>query len=176
MAFHGVINTTHCVATNVDAYNLVGIYTTADVDNGTLVSVGAINKDATNQIDGYEFTVALPAENAVGLCVVDSPAIGTGVDNLYDDPRYFVNKAGEPLQLRKLVAGVDYIEVDAKCFAADTLPDITTNAYASVNTSGKLVAAASAPASGTYFTVAGKHSFDIGGVIIPTVVMLCARN
>lgn len=170
-----IVNGTHAMYWDNDALNAAGVYASGDLDNGTLVSRGTLNVDASGNIEGYEFKVALPASNATGLWIVDSPAIGVGVANLYDDPRQFTNKAGVPMSIKRLMAGIDFIEVDATAFAGGELPT-GSYVYASVNTSGKLVAATSAPESGTYFSVAGYGSFDVGGTVIPTVVLFCERN
>lgn len=173
---HGFINTTRMTCWDVDAYNAAGVGA-IDFDNGMLVSLGDMKlKDATG---GYEFAVAAPAANATELWVIDTPEVGADIDmQIHNDPRYFYNKAGEPMSLRYLNAKVDYIEVPALAFTTQLDPDTVgaTAAYVSVETTGKLKAVASAPASGTYFSIKATHSIDIGQEIVKTWILKCERN
>lgn len=169
---HSFINTTRCTCMNVDAYNACGI-AQADMDNGQLVSLGAIQLNA-DVPGGYEFAVAAPAANATNLWVIDTPEVGIGVDNIYDDPRYFYNVAGRPMSLRYLNPIVDYIEVPASAFS--TAPVDGTSKFASVGTDGRLVAADAAPAQGTYFAITGTHTIDIGLEAVKTYILQCIRN
>ena len=47
---HGFVNTAHCVAWDSDANKLVGIYKTADLDNGTFVVLSTMNVDGSNNM------------------------------------------------------------------------------------------------------------------------------
>lgn len=176
MALHGYINTTKMCAENVDAMNCAGIYTAGDVDNGTLVVLSSMNNTAQGQIAGYEYTVTLAAANQAGdVWVVASPEVGTTVEQqILADPRLFYNAAGKPMSLKYLVDGVDCIEVTAECFSNGTLPDYTTNKFATIAANGKYTAAAAAP-TGTanvgYFSVEGLHTTTIGMEEVPTVVL-----
>lgn len=172
---HGVINLTKAMAVDVDALNAAGTYT-ANLDAGNFVTTGALQLDTSSNITGYDFSLALPTANATGLWVVKSPAVGVGINNIYDDPTQFFVPAGQPASIAKLQGGVDYIEVIAANFTGGTMCDATTNQYASVATTGLLTAAATAPASGTYFTFVGNHTIDVGGYPVPSVVLACTRN
>ena len=178
LTLHGYINTTKMCAENVDAMNCAGVIN-QDVDNGVIVTLSSINKNASapNQyyIQGYEYTVALASSTTTGdVWVVASPEVGTTIDQqILSDPRYFYNAAGQPMSLKYLVDGVDCIEVTAQCFTGGTLPDAVTNKFATVGANGKLTAAAAA-ASGAgkpYFTVEGLHTVTIGATEVPTVVL-----
>lgn len=169
---HSFINTTRCTCWDVDAYNACGV-AQSDMDNGQFVSLGAIQLNA-DVPGGYEFVVAAPAANATNLWVIDTPEVGIGADNIYDDPRHFYNVAGRPMSLRYMNPIVDYIEVPASAFS--TAPVDGTSEFASVGTDGRLVAAAVAPAQGTYFAIAGTHTIDIGLEAVKTYILQCVRN
>lgn len=169
---HSFINTTRCTCWDVDAYNACGV-AQSDMDNGQFVSLGAIKLNAAVP-GGYEFAVAAPAANATNLWVIDTPEVGIGADNIYNDPRYFYNVAGRPMSLRYMNPIVDYIEVPASAFS--TAPVDGTSKFASVDTNGRLVAATSAPAQGTYFAITGTHTIDIGLEAVKTYILQCVRN
>lgn len=169
---HSFINTTRCTCWDVDAYNACGV-AQSDMDNGQFVSLGAIQLNAAAP-GGYEFAVAAPASNATNLWVIDTPEVGIGADNIYDDPRYFYNVAGRPMSLRYMNPIVDYIEVPASAFS--TAPVDGTSKFASVGTDGRLVAATGAPAQGTYFAITGTHTIDIGLEAVKTYILQCVRN
>lgn len=169
---HSFINTTRCTCWDVDAYNACGV-AQSDMDNGQFVSLGAIQLNA-DVPGGYEFAVTAPAANATNLWVIDTPEVGIGADNIYDDPRYFYNVAGRPMSLRYMNPIVDYIEVPASAFS--TAPVDGTSKFASVGTDGRLVAAAVAPDQGTYFAIAGTHTIDIGLEAVKTYILQCVRN
>lgn len=172
---HSFINTTRCTCWDVDAYNACGIAQT-DMDNGQLVSLGAIQLNA-DVPGGYEFAVAAPAANATNLWVIDTPEVGIGADNIYDDPRYFYNVAGRPMSLRYLNPIVDYIEVPASAFAAGKAPDTqATYKFVSVDNTGRYVIAQTAPAQGTYFALVGTYTIDIGLEAVKTYILQCIRN
>ena len=171
---HSFINTTRCVCWDVDAFNACGIGET-DFDNGQFVARGELQIDNNG---GYEFYAAPPAENATGLWVVDTPEVGTTLAmQMYNDPREFYNPAGQPMSIKYLRPEVDFIEVPASAFATGSTPvDQPTYTFVSVNTNGRLVIAQQAPAQGTYFTIAAKHTIDIGQEIVPTWILKCERN
>ena len=179
---HAVVNLMHCAAWDVDAYNIAGVCE-SDVDNGTLLSVGGITTStstAAGAVTDFQYSVAAPSANATGLWIAKTPVPGTytGLDaHVFADPRYFYNEAGQPISLAYLVPGVDVIEVTGAAFASGSAPtDQPTYTFASVNTSGKLVIAQSAPASGTYFALLGTHYIDCGQDIVTTYVLKCVRN
>lgn len=176
MANHGVIIQTKYTAENVDAYNLVGIYKEGDMDNGVLVTLKGMNKDENGFIEGYEYEVEPAKADSLGVCVVKTPAVGTNLEMIqYADPRAFYNEKGRPMSLARLMAGIDYIEVDANCFVGGTAPTAAQN-FVGIGANGKLSPANSAPATGCYFTVEGKHRVAVGQDIMTTYVLLCARN
>ena len=84
---------------------------------------------------------------------------------LFDDPRYFYNKAGQPMSVKHLEIG-DCIEVSNECFS--TAPTLGTSTYASV-ASGKLVAGTTTSAP---FKILGQHNVDIGGQSVVTWVLM----
>ena len=174
---HGVINTMHCTCMNVDAYKAVGVAKT-DIDNGVAVVLGAINKDTNQNIKGFEFTVTPATAASYGIWVVRTPEVGSTLEmNLLDDPRSFYNKAGQPLSLCFMNPGVDCIEVDGNCFVAGSAPtDQPTYNFVTISTGGKFAIAQTAPETGAYFSIVGKHFFDIGGEIVPSYVLRCEKN
>ena len=81
------------------------------------------------------------------------------------------------MSIRKLMADVDFIEVPALAFAEGSDPTTQpTYGFVTVNTNGRLVIANQAPVTGTYFSIAGKHTIDIGQEIVPTWILKCERN
>ena len=155
-----------------DAINCAGICKTNDLDNGQFVTRGALGLKADG---GYEFDCILPAANATDLWLVETPPVGTTVEmQLMDDPRYFYNPKGKPLSIKGLTAGRTFIEVPASAFA--TAPTDDTSTVASVDATGRLVAAAAAPATGTYFSIEAIHTVDIGIEAVKTYILKCVRN
>lgn len=175
---HAVVNLMHCAAWNVDAYNITGICSTNDVDNGTLLSVGAI-ANTSGAITGFQYTATLPQTNATGLWIAKTPVPGTftGLDaHVYSDPRYFYNEQGQPISLAYLVPNVDVIEVTAAAFASGSEPSTQPSYnYATVNASGELVIA-NAVGTGTTFSLLGTHYIDCGQELVPTYVLKCVKN
>lgn len=174
---HAICSTMRCTCVDVDAYNAVGISTT-DMDNGVLVTLGAIDKTG-NAINGFQYTVTAPVANATGLWLVRTPLPGSTVEMQFmNDPRYFYNVAGRPMHLCYMNPGVDVIEVDANAFTSGSAPsDQPSYGYATVTAStGKLAVANAAPASGTYFIIEGTHTISVGQDIVTTYVLRCARN
>lgn len=176
MANHGVIIQTKYTAENVDAYNLVGIYKEGDMDNGTAVILKGMNKDENGFINGYEYEVEPAKADSMGVCVVKTPAVGTNLEMVqYADPRAFYNEKGRPMSLARLMAGIDYIEINADCFVGGTVPT-KTQKFVSIGANGKYVPADVAPATGCYFTIEGLHRVAVGQEVMTTYVLLCARN
>lgn len=179
LTLHGYVNTTKMCAENIDAMNCTGIYSTGDVDNGTLVVLAGINQNGSGgnigNIQGYEYNVTLAAQNQTGdVWIVASPEVGSTIDQqILSDPRYFYNAQGLPMSLKYLVDGVDCIEVTAQCFTGATLPDGVTNKYATIAANGQLAASSSAGSGAGvgYFTVEGLHTVTIGSADVPTVVL-----
>lgn len=158
-----------------DAINCAGI-ATVDLDNGQFVTRGALGLKTNG---GYEFTCALPTANAIDLWLVEKPAVGNTIEQQeMSDPRYFYNPKGSAFSIKGLTAGRTFIEVPASAFAATKDPKTVgdTAKFASVDATGRLVAVATAPASGTYFTIEAEHTVDIGIEAVPTWILKCARN
>jgi hypothetical protein len=157
-----------------DAINCAGI-ATVDLDNGQFVTRGALGLKTDG---GYEFACTLPAANATDLWLVEKPAVGSTVEmQEMSDPRYFYNPKGSAFSIKGLTAGRTFIEVPASAFQDAKDPKTVASAtVASVGIDGRLVAVASAPASGTYFTIEAEHTVDIGIEAVPTWILKCARN
>lgn len=155
-----------------DAINCAGI-ATVDLDNGQFVTRGALGLKTNG---GYEFTCALPTANATDLWLVETPPVGTTIEmQLMDDPRYFYNPKGKPLSIKGMTAGRSFIEVPVSAFS--TAPTDDTSKFATVDTNGRLVAAAAAPSgNGTYFSIEAIHSVDIGIESVKTYILKCVRN
>ena len=175
---HGYCSLIRATAWDVDSNKLVGIATT-DMDNGTFVVLGNMNVDSQKNINGFEYNVTPATATSTSVWVVRTPEAGTDMleVQLYDDPRYFYNKAGKPMSLAYMNPHVDHIEVDKNCFTANFDPDTVSGAtMAQLDANGKLKAVTSAPASGANFTIVGKHSIAVGQELVPTWVLRCERN
>lgn len=156
---HIVFNGTHCAYWDVDSLNLVGI-SNSEIDNGTFLTLGGMSPEDD---DAYEFTVT---EGANPDLVAGTPPQGYNVDGqVYDDPRYFTNKAGKPISVKRLLKG-DCIEVSAGAFT--TRPN--TETYANVQIDGKLTATSTE--TNAHFQILGARTMDIGGEAIKTWVLM----
>lgn len=176
---HAFVNTSSCAFWDVDAWNRSGV-AEVDFDNACLVSLGNITRTAQNAITGFHFAVTGPAANATNLWLVKTPVPGTSTSmdvQMFSDPRYFYNKAGETMSLGYLMPK-DVIEVPAEAFTDGSAPsDQPTYGFASVTTTtGKLAVANAAPGTGTYFTILGTHTVSIGQDIVTTYMLQCERN
>lgn len=180
MALHGYINTMNMCATNIDAMNIAGVYTAADVDNGTIVTLNGINKETTNNtIEGFEYNVSLATANPTApVYVVASPEVGMTIEQqILSDPRNFYNLAGQAMSLKYLVKDVDVIEVTKECFTSGTLP-ANTSTVVTIGATGKFVDAVATAPSGAgeaYFSIEGFHTVTIGMTEVPTVVLRFRR-
>ena len=160
---HGVFIGTSCAFWDVDSLNLVGVNSSADLDNGTFVTLGNI-VNTSGVIDEYVFNVTAGSGSDY---VIGTPPVGYDFDTqLYDDPRYFTNVQGKPMSVKRLLVG-DCIEVTEACFS--TAPTLGTSTVATVS-SGKLVAAASGDSAP--FKILGQKSIDIGGEAVTTWVLM----
>lgn len=157
---HTVVNSMHCAFTNIDAYNLVGIATT-DIDNGTFLTLGDMKlKDSDG---GFEFAVT--AASADSDLIAITPEVGYDlVSQIYDDPRYFTNKAGKPISVKRVVKG-DVIEVTVDAFTADP----ATSTYAKVSATGKLTGTTTT--SDAWKILAESH-IDIGGESVKSWILM----
>ena len=179
MAKHGIVNTTNMMCWDVDALNMVGVYATADIDNGTLVTLTKIAKTDAGDITGYQYEVAPAAANSVNVWLVATPEVGKTIEmQIHDDIRAFYNVAGKPMDIKGIVAGFDCIEVDAMAFTGGTLPTTAqVGQYCGVAANGKFAApVASAPAAGAYFRVEGLHDIECGADVVKTAVLRCMKN
>ena len=174
---HGYVSTMRASCENVDAFNRVGIYADGDLDNGVFVTLTGINKGSDKMVKGFEYTVAPASATSSGVWLVNTPEVGTTLEQqMMSDPRYFYNAKGRPMSLKFLNPKTDIIEVDAHCFASGSLPT-TEQGFATIGAGGKLVAANSAPAAGkTYFSVVGFNTVAVGMEQMKTVLLQCEAN
>lgn len=149
----GVIVPLSYQAKNVDAlvYNVINKNT--DIDNGVCLVKGALSADSDK---GEVFEVTLPTTTSTGLLMAYSPE-----DNIIEgadgekykvgdlNPKNFTNKKGIVFNAIKLEVG-DKILMSVDCFATAPSSD---SKVATVNTEGKLVAAASSESTGTKFNI-----------------------
>lgn len=159
---HTIVNGMHCAYMNVDAYNFCGIATT-DIDNGTILTLGDMKlKDATG---GFEFAVSEATAGGDADFIAITPEVGYDLEaQIYADPRYFTNKAGKPISVKRLVKG-DSIEITVDGFTAD--PDAST--YAKVDASGKLTGSTTASDP---FKILATHNMDVGSEIVKTWILM----
>lgn len=173
---HGYVSTASCECWDIDALNRCGVYATADLDNGVMVTCSAITKDSANSVTGYHFTVAPATASSVHCWLVNTPEVGSDFEmQLNADPRLFYNKKGEPMSIKYLKPHVDCIEVNAEAFLSGALP--TTEGYVTITTGGKFLAAASAPQTDvTYFSVLGFKNVAVGMDMMKVAVLQCENN
>lgn len=159
---HTIVNGMHCAYTNVDAYNFCGIAAT-DIDNGTILTLGDMKlKDSTG---GFEFTVTAASAGDTAEFIAITPEVGYDLEaQIYADPRYFYNKAGKPISVKRLVKG-DSIEITVDGFTADP----TTSTYAKVGANGKLTGSAT---SSDPFKILATHNMDVGSEIVKTWILM----
>ena len=160
-----VVIKTRVQAENIDALNRKAVYASADVDNGTAVSLAfpATEGDevfvATLLQSGITFNIgrkepiiiaegsmlaseqkdAWLLEVTAGGWMVISPEVNKDViGEIYKglDPRRFTNVAGVPFDVVKLEVG-DIIQVSKDFFETDYDPDTITGATAVSMTLGK---------------------------------------
>jgi hypothetical protein len=160
-----VVIKTRTQSENIDALNRKAVYASADVDNGTAVSLAfpATEGDevfvATLLQSGMTFNIgrkepiiiargsileseqedAWLLEVTAGGWMAIAPEVNKDViGEVYKglDPRRFTNVAGVPFDVVKLVEG-DIIQVSKDFFEANYDPDTVTGATAVSMTSGK---------------------------------------
>lgn len=175
---HGYISTTSCACWDIDSLNRAGIAET-DIDNGVFVVCSAPAVESTSkEITGYHFPVTLASATSKHVWVVNTPEVGSTIEmQMMSDPRYFYNEAGKGLSLKYLLPHVDCIEVDAHCFANNTLPT-TAQGFVTIGANGKLVAGNSAPgtAGQPYFSVLGFKDVAVGMDMMKVAVLQCEEN
>lgn len=175
---HGYVSTMRCACTNVDSFNRVGIYTTGDLDNGVLVTLGDITKATDGTVTAFNYAVTPATDKTTGsVWLVNTPKVGTNIEmQMMSDPRYFYNEKGRPMSLKYLNPKTDIIEADAGCFVNGTLPT-TVQQYVTVGNGGKYVAADSAvDADKPYFSVVGFNEVAVGMGVMKTVLLQCESN
>nr|DAD70755.1 MAG TPA: hypothetical protein [Siphoviridae sp. ctKcB20] len=157
---HTIVNGMHCAYMNVDAYNFCGI-ATADIDNGTILTLGDMKlKDATG---GFEFAVTAGGN---GEFIAITPEVGYSLEaQIYADPRYFTNKAGKPISVKRLVKG-DSIEITVDGFTATPGASDT---YATVGVNGKFTSGTTTSAP---FKILATHNMDVGSEIVKTWILM----
>lgn len=160
-----VVIKTRTQSENIDALNRKAVYASADVDNGTAVSLAfsATEGDevfvATLLTSGITFNIgrkepiiiakgsileseqedAWLLEVTAGGWMAIAPEVNKDViGEIYKglDPRRFTNKAGAPFDVVKLVEG-DIIQVSKDFFENGYDPDTVTGATTVSMTSGK---------------------------------------
>ena len=160
-----VVIKTRTQSENIDALNRKAVYTSADVDNGTAVTLAfpATEGDevfvATLRTSGMTFNIgrkepiiiargsileseqedAWLLEVTAGGWMAIAPEVNKDViGKIYKglDPRRFTNEAGVPFDVVKLVEG-DIIQVSKDFFENGYDPDTVTGATAVSMTSGK---------------------------------------
>lgn len=173
---HGYVSTMRCTCVDVDAYNRVGIYSAGDIDNGTFVTLTAINKGTDGTVSEFNYTVAPATADTTGdVWLVNTPEVGSTIEmQEMSDPRYFYNAAGRPLSLKRLNPKTDIIEVDANCFASGALP--TTETVVGIDANGKLAASSTAITGKPSFFVVGFNNVAVGGGVMRTVLLQCEAN
>lgn len=175
---HGYVSTMRCACTNVDSFNRVGIYTTGDLDNGVLVTLGDITKATDDTVTAFNYAVTPATADTTGsVWLVNTPEVGTNVEmQMMSDPRYFYNEKGRPMSLKYLNPKTDIIEADAGCFANGILPS-TAQKYVTIDANGKYKAASAAADAGKpYFSVVGFNEVAVGMGVMKTVLLQCESN
>ena len=178
---------THVMAMDVDALNRVGVYNSANVDNGTALVCGT---QSTNAGQKHVFSVTPASAVAKGLWLAYSPEVNTTIDGILQfkgldvDPRNFTNLAGKPFDMFKPVAGVDMIQVTKDFFKEDYDPGtVTTATYVEIQADGSFKAVASPTDSfgGLQFKIFAKEPIivangAIGGEAVDAWILECTNN
>ena len=171
---HNVIIKVQTASFNVDALNRSAVYTTGNLDNGSVVAL----KTKSAGI-GY-WNATLPEDGDAPLWIVASPEV-IFVDKAHGgsaDPRDFENVAGRVFDaFCPQVA--DQIELYIPAFGAVTAG--SEAAYIIAGTDGAFATSNTAPTSGLGFKFVGRNTLKVGdGAIapeaIPTYVYECVCN
>ena len=182
-----VLVQTHVMAMDVDALNRVGVYDSANVDNGTALVCGV---QSTNAGQKHVFSVTPASGVAKDLWMAYSPEVNTTVDGtlyfkgLDVDPRNFTNLAGKPFDMFKPVPGVDLIQVTKDFFAEGYDPDTVSSAtYVEIQADGSFKAVASATSNfgGLQFKIFAKEPIiiangAIAGEAVDAWILECTNN
>lgn len=175
---HAILDGSSTMYWDNDALNMAGV-ATVDLDNGQLVTLKQINREATGDVKGFEYEVEPATAGADNVWIVASPEVGYDLESqLHDDPRYFYNPAGKAMSVKALMSGVDVIKVTKEVFTSGALPtQANLGQYVAPDANGKYAdAVAGAPASGAYFRVEGFGSFTCGFEEVPAVYLRCMAN
>lgn len=122
------------------ALNRVGTFN-QDVPNGKVFTCGEVKGDL------FTLTKATNADKNVWMAVSPEVVLTDGKFLGIDkDVRNFVNKAGKPIDLIKLVAGADVITVTEEFFKTSKAPT-ASNKVVELDSAGEFVALASATGS-----------------------------
>ena len=182
-----VLVQTHVMAMDVDALNRVGVYDSANIDNGTALVCGV---QSTNAGQKHVFSVTPASGVAKDLWMAYSPEVNTTVDGvlyfkgLDVDPRNFTNLAGKPFDMFKPVPGVDLIQVTKDFFAEGYDPDTVSSAtYVEIQADGSFKAVASATSNfgGLQFKIFAKEPIiiangAIAGEAVDAWILECTNN
>lgn len=170
MAFNAYVNTARCMAMDVDALTATGINTSTDIQNGYFVTLGDY-QNTTGAINEFVYSVTLAAASTTGNWLVRTPEVGNTIAmQMEDDPRYFINKQGQPMQLIRPMAGVDEIEV-----TVEALDQAAAKGDYYTLVAGKLTKG-SKSTSYTCFECLGTHTINFGGTDVTTYVFRCITN
>lgn len=177
MAFHGLVNTMGMSCTNIDAMNKVGV-ASVNLDNGTLVTIGKMEQATDGTVTGYHYELTPATANAEHVLLVASPEVGRTLEmQIHDDRRYFYNVAGDPVDVKDILAQVDTFEVDAVAFGATLPVTADVGKFVSPAADGKYtLGTTTAPTSGAYFKVEGFGSITCGQDEVKTVILRCIKN
>lgn len=161
---YAVINTMGMAATNIDRSDLVGIYSTADVENGTFVTLDKMNLGTNGVVNGYEFTVNLATADDKDIYVVATPEVEYGEDAFHNDPTRFINRKGRPMAIKRVEIG-DFFEISKDGFVTNGYPTSAKVGYfAPIGANGKIDTPISAigEATGAFFKVEGLTKMTLG--------------
>ena len=177
MAFHGLVNTMGMSCTNVDAMNKVGV-ATSDIDNGTLVTIGKMEQATDGTVTSYHYALTPATANAEHVLLVASPEVGRTLEmQVHNDRRYFYNVAGDPVDVKDILAQVDTFEVDAVAFGGTLPTSADIGKFVSPAAGGKYaLGSTTAPTAGAYFTVEGFGAITCGMDNVKTVILRCIKN
>lgn len=177
MAFHGLVNTMGMSCTNVDAMNKVGV-ASVNLDNGTLVTIGKMEQATDGTVTSYHYALPPATANAEHVLLVASPEVGGTLEmQIHNDRRYFYNVAGDPVDVKDILAQVDTLEVDTVAFGGTLPVAADVGKFVSPAADGKYAAPVQdAPAAGAYFVVEGFGSITCGQDEVKTVILRCIKN
>lgn len=177
MAFHGLVNTMGMSCTNVDAMNKVGV-ASVNLDNGTLVTIGKMEQATDGTVTSYHYALTPATANAEHVLLVASPEVGGTLEmQIHNDRRYFYNVAGDPVDVKDILAQVDTLEVDTVAFGGTLPVAADVGKFVSPAADGKYAAPVQdAPAAGAYFVVEGFGSITCGRDEVKTVILRCIKN